>query len=72
MIPMEDELKLFETSELKVFHNRSGEIFIKNKKSGHELRIGTQCSDDLMITATQCVLVPAFTGNVAGMKTRSK
>lgn len=63
--------KIYETSMLLVYHNDSGEVFIKHKQSGHELRIKDYL-DEIMIIANKCILTPTNLNGVSGIKTYPK
>lgn len=54
-----DENKIYDTLYLEVFHNDSGEIFIKNKYSGHELKISDVNRNLKVVASGNCVLIPS-------------
>lgn len=61
----------FETDGLEVYHNSSGEVFVKNKISNVTMRIGDY-SAELHITASYCEIEPFSFNGLSGFKIKSR
>ncbi len=75
MKSLEQENKLFENSSIIVYHNGSGEIFIKHKESTKTLRIGDDYKGNLHATASSerghIVMTPYHINGLLGFQTYS-